>query len=196
MARRAPCGGWDSALPEESRPSNRLAVRQVTGHCRPFGGQVFLIASTRCRFTRVSSGGFRDGETGRHVGCVHGRHGGGRHAWPVDRPRGCTGGSHGNRWTFGKEPERQRAGGRIWCSRPLSGATGAGQRTADSAGPPAYVTRGCVLEEGPWLDEPGPSTISLFLRPRFWLSCSQARGRDHEGGGVITRPSADHRGCW
>jgi len=116
MARRAPCGGWDSALPEESRPSNRLAVRQVTGHCRPFGGQVFLIASTRCRFTRVSSGGFRDGETGRHVGCVHGRHGGGRHAWPVDRPRGCTGGSHGNRWTFGKEPERQRAGGRFWFS--------------------------------------------------------------------------------
>ena len=28
--------------------------------------------------------------------------GDGRHAWPVDRHHGCTGGSHGNRWIFGK----------------------------------------------------------------------------------------------
>ena len=63
--------------------------------------------------------------------------GGGRHAWPVDRPRGCTGGSHGNRWTFGKEPERQRAGGRFWFSRPFSGAIGIGKRTGDRVGPTA-----------------------------------------------------------
>ena len=43
-------------------------------------------------------------------------------------------------------------------------------------GTAAYATRGCVLAEGPWLDESGPSTH--FLRFQYPLNCNQRRRRD------------------
>ena len=131
--------------------------------------------------------GFRDGEIRRRAKCAHGRHGGVGHARCID----CSGSadvSRGNRRPCGRESERQRAGGRICCSRSLPGASGAGQRIADSTGPPAYVTRGCVLGEGPWLDESGPSTTSSFSAPGSRCVAAQVRRRIREGAGPALDP--------
>ena len=53
-----------SVLPRNPAPPCRMTVRQVASHRHPFEGHVFLIASTRCRFMRMSSG---DSGMGRQV---------------------------------------------------------------------------------------------------------------------------------
>ena len=148
MVRCAPHEGWDSVLPKESRPSLSCGLSASTWSLSSFQWTDFPDSFNSLSIHVSEFRGFRDGEIRRRAKCAHGRHGGVGHARCIDCPWSADV-SRGNRRPCGRESERQRAGGRICCSRSLPGASGAGQRIADSTGPPAYVTRGCVLGEGP-----------------------------------------------